>query len=154
MKLSILFFTSLIVPTLTLTHSSTLKKLELCSQTEEFGMGLTQKRCKACEGGVKPMTIKEEDDYLDQVSDWDINREEVHTIQRKFVFKNFKESLEFVNAVGVIAEEEGHHPDIAIFYNRVTLELYTHAIKGLSENDFILASKIDELIKKMQHLQG
>lgn len=67
-------------------------------------------------------------------------------IKREFVFKDFKESVNFVIKVAAIAEEEGHHPFIYIFYNKVTLELRTHAIDGLSENDFILAAKLDKII--------
>lgn len=87
----------------------------------------------------------EENRYLHDVNDWDIDREGIHKIKKKFSFKNFKESMEFVNDVAEIAENEGHHPDIYISWNKVKFVLYTHAIEGLSENDFIMASKIDDL---------
>lgn len=69
----------------------------------------------------------------------------VHTIEKRFKFKDFAEAMKFVNKAAEIAEEEGHHPDIKISWNRVTLQLTTHAIKGLSENDFIMAAKIDKI---------
>jgi 4a-hydroxytetrahydrobiopterin dehydratase len=72
-------------------------------------------------------------------------RDGTHKLRREFKFKNFKQSLAFVNKVSEIAESESHHPDIYIFYNIVKLELFTHAVGGLSENDFIMAAKIDEV---------
>lgn len=81
---------------------------------------------------------------MGEVSAWVLDRD-AKKISREFNFKDFKEAMHFVSHdVTDIAEEEGHHPDIYIFYNRVSLELYTHAIGGLSENDFILAAKIDD----------
>ena len=73
-------------------------------------------------------------------------KEENNSLYRKFQFKDFKEAMKFVNDVADIANHEGHHPDIYIFYNIVDLELFTHAVKGLSENDFIMAAKIDKLV--------
>ena len=81
-----------------------------------------------------------------QVKDWmllTING--INNLEKKFKFKDFVEAMKFVNKVAVLAEKEGHHPDITINWNRVTLQLSTHAIKGLSENDFIMAAKIDQL---------
>lgn len=74
---------------------------------------------------------------------WDVFENE--KIKKEFVFADFKEAIEFINKVADIAEEEGHHPDIHIFYNKVMIELWTHEIGGLSENDFILASKIEKI---------
>ncbi|MFW6141461.1 MAG: 4a-hydroxytetrahydrobiopterin dehydratase [Candidatus Saliniplasma sp.] len=108
-------------------------------------MKLSKKHCVPCEGGQSPMPEVEENRYLNDVNDWDIDREGIHKIKKKFSFKNFKESMEFVNGVAEIAENEGHHPDIYISWNKVKFVLYTHAIEGLSENDFIMASKIDDL---------
>ena len=68
-----------------------------------------------------------------------------HKLKKKFSFKNFKEAMDFVNAIAEIAEQECHHPDIYIVYNKVDIELYTHAVNGLSESDFIMAAKIDDL---------
>ncbi len=120
---------------------------------------LSDKKCVACEGGVSPLGKNEVKNYLSQIkSGWQVigNKK----ISKEFKFKDFsaeggsasggKESpfmqaMEFVNKVAVIAEEEGHHPDIYIFYNVVNIELWTHAISGLSENDFIVAAKVDKI---------
>jgi 4a-hydroxytetrahydrobiopterin dehydratase len=104
---------------------------------------LTQKHCKPCEGGTEPLKPDEYGAYLsNELSGWeDVNEKK---IEKDYKFKNFQEALDFVAKVGQIAEEEGHHPDIFLHnYNKVRLTLTTHAIKGLSENDFIVASKID-----------
>lgn len=103
---------------------------------------LTQKKCKPCEGGVAPLKKEELPPYLSQIENWEATDKEISKI---FEFKNFKEALEFVNKVGEIAEEQGHHPDIFLHsYKKVKISLSTHAIDGLSENDFIVAAKIDE----------
>lgn len=108
-------------------------------------MDLAKAKCVPCEGGVEPLKGKKIQEFLSQLkSDWLVV--DAKLIKREFKFKNFKESIEFVNKVAEIAEREGHHPDIHIFYNRVTIELWTHAIGGLFDNDFILAAKIEELI--------
>lgn len=91
------------------------------------------------------MLIEDEDRYIKEVPSWTLDLEGIHKIKKSFKFKDFNEAMRFVNEVARIAEEEGHHPNIYIFYNRVELELYTHAIKGLFENDFILAAKIDRI---------
>lgn len=105
---------------------------------------LTQKVCVACEGGVPPLQGQELQDYLEEVKDWELV--EGQKIKKKFEFKNFMEALAFVNKVGEIAEKEGHHPDIhLVSYKNVVIELWTHSIGGLSENDFIVAAKIDSL---------
>lgn len=104
---------------------------------------LTQKHCKPCEGGVEPLKPDEYGAYLrNNLSGWEDIEEK--KIVKDYKFKNFQEALDFIAKVGQIAEEEGHHPDIFLHnYNKVRLTLWTHAIKGLSENDFIIASKID-----------
>lgn len=80
-----------------------------------------------------------------QVKDWSLlTINGIHTIEKRFKFKDFTGAMKFVNKVAALAEQEGHHPDIIINWNKVTLQLSTHAIKGLSENDFIMAAKIDE----------
>jgi len=104
---------------------------------------LKHKKCKPCEGGVKPLLPDEYEAFLQtELSGWeDVYKKK---IEKEYKFKDFKEALAFVNHVGKLAEEEGHHPDIYLYnWNRVKLTLMTHAIGGLSENDFILASKID-----------
>ncbi|MCL5774304.1 MAG: 4a-hydroxytetrahydrobiopterin dehydratase [Firmicutes bacterium] len=109
-------------------------------------MGLLEKKCVPCEGGVPPFTIEEAEKYLSQVKEWNPGE---NFIEKEFKFKNFRQALEFVNKVGKIAESEAHHPDIFIHsYRKVKIILSTHAIKGLSENDFIIAAKIDQLIKQ------
>ncbi len=105
---------------------------------------LTKKKCVPCEGGVKPLSPDEYGSYLRSVlSGWaDVDAVK---IEKDYKFKNFQEALDFIAKVGQIAEEEGHHPDISLHnYKFVKLTLSTHAIGGLSENDFILAAKIDE----------
>lgn len=110
-------------------------------------MDLTKKHCVPCESGDPPLPDEKEDELIKEVSGWQLSRGEPHTISRQFKFKDFAEAMKFVNKVADIAEEEGHHPDIYIFYNKVKLDLYTHAVGGLSENDFILAAKIKEFVK-------
>lgn len=116
------------------------------SVTDIMGIGdLTKKVCKACEGYEKPMDLKEAEKYLQKVNGWKIG-DNGKSIIKEFEYKDFKEALEFVNKVGGIAEKEQHHPDINLYgYKKVKILLTTHAIKGLSENDFIVASKVDEL---------
>ena len=106
---------------------------------------LTQKKCTPCEGGTPPLPKKEADELLKQVSEWKIT-DSGKKITRTFTFANFVESVDFINKVKDIAEGEGHHPDLRLHsYKNVTVDLMTHAIKGLSENDFIVAAKIDAL---------
>jgi 4a-hydroxytetrahydrobiopterin dehydratase len=108
---------------------------------------LTQKVCRACEGHEKPLSLQEVSPFLEQVPNWDI-AQIGKAIERSLVFKDFKEAIAFVNKVAVLAESEGHHPDIYIFgYNQIRISLTTHSINGLSENDFIVATKIDKLLK-------
>jgi len=101
-----------------------------------------QKRCMPCEGGVKPFTPEEVKKHLLSLPGWNLS-EDGKAIRKEYKFKNFKEVIAFFNRIALIAEEENHHPDLKIGYSRVQVELSTHAIKGLSENDFILAAKLD-----------
>ena len=105
-------------------------------------MDLLNKKCVPCEGGVFPLTREEAEKYLAEVSGWTLD-EKTLKISKEYKFKDFIGAINFVDKISEIAEGEGHHPDIHIFYNKVLLELSTHAIGGLSENDFILAAKID-----------
>jgi len=105
---------------------------------------LSKKRCVPCEGGLAPVKGAELVDLVEQIGDRWIVVEE-HHLEAKFSFDDFMQGLEFTNRVGELAEDEGHHPDILLSYGRVEIKLWTHAIDGLSENDFILAAKIDEL---------
>ncbi|OGN07246.1 MAG: hypothetical protein A2940_00570 [Candidatus Wildermuthbacteria bacterium RIFCSPLOWO2_01_FULL_48_29] len=103
---------------------------------------LVGKKCVPCEGGIPPLEREKIQEYIKELdSGWEVR--EGKMVVRRFTFKTFREAIDFVNRVASLAEREGHHPDIIIRYNKVTLELSTHAIGGLSENDFILASKID-----------
>ncbi len=108
-------------------------------------MKLTQKKCVPCEGGVPFMSRDEAKKLLPQVKGWALLDEKPLKLQRQFKFKDFKEAMSFVNKVAALAEAEGHHPIFLINWNKVILTLWTHAIDGLSENDFILAAKIAEL---------
>jgi 4a-hydroxytetrahydrobiopterin dehydratase len=106
---------------------------------------LSKQKCVPCEGGTKPLTRQEFEVYIPQVADWQIVND--LSLVKEFTFKDFTEALNFVNKVGAIAQTEGHHPDINLHdYKKVTITTSTHAIGGLSVNDFILAVKIDELL--------
>lgn len=107
---------------------------------------LTAKHCVPCEGGTQPLSITEENAYASAVENWHIHREDTHLLEREFQLANFKKVLAFVNKIGELAESEGHHPNLYIHsYKKLKVTLYTHAIGGLSMNDFIMAAKIDEL---------
>jgi 4a-hydroxytetrahydrobiopterin dehydratase len=108
-------------------------------------MDLTQKHCVPCEGGTPPLSPAEVVKYHARIPGWKVldNRK----IIKGFTFKDFKEAMVFVNKVADIAEAESHHPDLHISYDKVRVELWTHAVAGLSENDFILAAKIDALLR-------
>ncbi|MDO8577516.1 MAG: 4a-hydroxytetrahydrobiopterin dehydratase [Candidatus Wildermuthbacteria bacterium] len=107
-------------------------------------MALTDQKCVPCEGGVQPFTAAQIQEYVVQLkTEWEVVA--FHKIKKQFKFKDFKDAIVFVNKIAEIAEKEGHHPDITINYNRVTIELSTHSIGGLSENDFILAAKIEQV---------
>lgn len=103
-------------------------------------MALNEQRCTPCEIGTRPMTPERARTLLRAIPQWSLKD---YAIERSFVFKDFKAAIAFVNRVADLAEEQQHHPDIYISYNKVRLELYTHKIGGLSQNDFILAAKID-----------
>jgi 4a-hydroxytetrahydrobiopterin dehydratase len=105
---------------------------------------LHEQHCVPCEGGVLALRREEAFTLAAEASGWDL-AEDAKSISRQFVFKDFKEALAFINRVGELAESENHHPDIHCWWNKVKLELSTHAIGGLSNNDFILASKINRL---------
>ena len=106
-------------------------------------MTLIEKKCLPCEGGTPSLAKPETEILIKEIPLWSLR--DGHLF-RSFKFRNFKEAMVFVNSLANLAEEEGHHPDICIHYNRVEVELWTHAIKGLSENDFIIAAKADRLI--------
>src|SRR5437660_9984794 len=105
---------------------------------------LAEKTCVPCRGGVSAIKGKELSDLHKQVPDWQVVNE--HHLMRKFTFPDFRRALDFVNRVGEIAEQQGHHPDILLAWGRVEITLWTHKIDGLTESDFIIAAKIDELV--------
>src|ERR1035437_7793741 len=105
---------------------------------------LSNRRCVPCEGGTKPLDHEESEALLHEINGWKLLNDSA--IEKTFEFKNFGDAIVFVNKVGEIAEKEGHHPDINLQnWRYVTLHLSTHAIDGLSDNDFILAAKIDNI---------
>lgn len=107
---------------------------------------LTKRKCEACRAGAPQVTDEEILKYKPNIPDWSISEAEgIKRLARAFKFRNFREALSFTNKVGVIAEEEGHHPVIVTEWGRVTVTWWTHAIKGLHINDFIMASKTDAL---------
>ncbi len=108
---------------------------------------LLHRQCVPCEGGEPPATAEEIQRLLKNVRDWTVvDVDGVKRLTRTFMFKNFVGSVDFVNRLKDVAEAEGHHPDLHISWNKVRVENWTHAIKGLHQNDFILAAKIDALI--------
>ena len=105
-------------------------------------MSLSTKQCVPCRGGIPPLDRTQAEQYLKEVPGWELP--DAAHIKRHFKFKNFLEALAFVNCVGELAEQEGHHPDITFGWGYCDVTLYTHKIKGLHENDFIMAAKINE----------
>lgn len=105
-------------------------------------MKLTDKKCVPCEGGVPRLTPKQTSDLLARVDGWEAREEKIH---KTWTFFDFAAAMDFVNAMAEVAEDEGHHPDFSVHFNRVDVTIWTHAIDGLSENDFILAAKIDAI---------
>jgi 4a-hydroxytetrahydrobiopterin dehydratase len=102
------------------------------------------KRCLACEAGVKPFNKEDVIQYLKKVKNWDVNAD-FTMISQRFTFKGFYKTMGFVNAIAWMAQQENHHPDLEVGYNYCVVKYTTHAIQGLSENDFICAAKVDEL---------
>lgn len=111
---------------------------------------LSAKHCKVCEGGVAPLSREEAEQMLKKLKKgWELDPDAIE-IECTFAFKNFYHTMAFVNAVAYVANIENHHPDLEVSYNRCVVRYSTHAIKGLSENDFICAAKVDELIEMYQ----
>jgi 4a-hydroxytetrahydrobiopterin dehydratase len=105
---------------------------------------LAHKKCTPCEGGVEPLTKAEAKKHLEKLDDWSL-ADDARIITKGFEFENYEETLNFVNRVAEIAEENGHHPDIFFGYGYAEILIHTHKINGLHENDFILAAKIDNI---------
>ena len=107
---------------------------------------LSQRKCVPCEGGVPPLGRAEVEKLAAAVPEWKV--EEGKRLRRKLEFDDFVTLMDFVNDMATMAEEQGHHPDFSVSYDKLEVKLTTHAIKGLSENDFILAARIDELLDR------
>lgn len=107
---------------------------------------LADKFCAPCRGGTPPLNGKELRQFHDQVSNWKVVNE--HHLQREFRFPDFKQALDFVNRVGAVAEEQGHHPDILLSWGKAEITLWTHKVDGLTESDFIMAAKIERLSER------
>ncbi|MFN2453196.1 MAG: 4a-hydroxytetrahydrobiopterin dehydratase [Pyrinomonadaceae bacterium] len=104
---------------------------------------LKERNCVPCRGGVPPLKGVEIKEFAGQLKSWDVIEE--HHLRKIYAFENFRDALEFVNRVGALAEEQGHHPDICFGWGRAEVTIWTHKIDGLTESDFILAAKIDDL---------
>jgi 4a-hydroxytetrahydrobiopterin dehydratase len=121
-------------------HTRQIGEITMTTRSE-----LTAKRCAPCEGGVPALTAQQVQEHLTAVPDWKLTADGKR-IRREWQVKNFMAGLEFFRHIGQVAEEEDHHPDLHLVgYRNVTIEIWTHAIGGLSENDFILAAKIDQV---------
>ena len=109
---------------------------------------LSKKKCIPCEGNIPAFDYAEIHKYLKKVDGWNVNKNEndSYFLIKDFKFKDFKESQKFVNKVGDLSEIENHHPDIFFGWGYAKVKIFTHAINGLAESDFILASKIDKII--------
>jgi 4a-hydroxytetrahydrobiopterin dehydratase len=108
-----------------------------------MSQALADKKCVPCRGGVPPLKGGELEKLHRDVPKWKVEKE--HHIHREYGFPDFKQALDFVNRVGAVAEEQGHHPDIFLAWGKVGVTLWTHKIDGLTESDFIMAAKIDRL---------
>ncbi len=107
---------------------------------------LSQKSCKACQGQIEPLDFAKMDELRSQVPAWEYGPDR-HNISRTFKFHDFATALNFVNQIGRLAEQEGHHPDIYLAWGKVRVDLWTHKVGGISESDFIMACKIDDLLR-------
>ena len=108
---------------------------------------LSEKKCIPCEGGIPAFDISEIHKYLKKIDGWNVKSDEEKSffLIKEFKFKNFLESQEFINKVGILSEKESHHPDMSFGWGYAKIKIFTHAIKGLAESDFILAAKIDKI---------
>ena len=113
----------------------------------KFMSDLSKKKCVPCEGNIPAFNLNEIHKYLKKVDGWNVenNQEQNFYLTKNFTFKNFKDSQAFVNKIGDLAELENHHPDIKFGWGYCDVKIFTHAIKGLAESDFILAAKIDKI---------
>jgi len=112
----------------------------------ETTITLAARHCRPCKGGVPPLKGEALSALASQLPDWKVLAE--HHIAKTFPFPDYQRGLDFVNRVGALAEAEGHHPDLYLTWGKVEVKTYTHKINGLTENDFILAAKIDQEFQK------
>lgn len=105
---------------------------------------LTKRSCAPCRGGVPALTLLEREPLLAQLPDWEVVGD--HHLVRDYSFDNFALALEFTNRAGAVAEEQGHHPEITVGWGHAQVKIWTHAINGLTESDFVLAAKIDQIV--------
>lgn len=111
---------------------------------QQTQQALSERKCSACKGDLKPLSKEEIQDYLKELKGWEFAG---GVIRKSFKFSNYYETVSFVNAIAWVAHREDHHPDIAFGYKECVVSLKTHAIKGISENDFIVAAKTDALME-------
>ena len=107
-------------------------------------MDLNTQKCKPCSGDTIKFNQEQISEYIKKINSWSVNDQQ-EMIFKKFKFKNFRSTMQFINKIALIAEQEGHHPDVSFGYGYCLVMIHTHAIKGLSTNDFILANKIDSI---------
>ncbi len=110
---------------------------------------LAHRTCVPCRGGVPPLTPGEREPLLAQLDGWEVVNG--HHLAKGYRFPDFAAALAFVNRIGEVAEEQGHHPDLALSWGHVGVEIWTHKIDGLTESDFILAAKFDEARRRMEN---
>lgn len=108
-------------------------------------MNLSEKNCVPCQGGIPPLAVAEAERLLAQTPGWSLIRDSTR-LEKRFTFENFAAALSFVNRVGEIAEQEGHHPDISFGWGYAKVVYFTHKIGGLHENDFVMAAKTNHLV--------
>ena len=111
--------------------------------TNDDSCDLASRECVPCRGGVPPLTPEERATLLERLDGWEVVDE--HHLGKNYSFADFREALAFVNRVGEVAESNGHHPDLELGWGRVRIEIFTHKIDGLTESDFILAAKCDQV---------
>jgi 4a-hydroxytetrahydrobiopterin dehydratase len=136
---SMAWFAELTTP---LSQLPALGRRQLTRGASNMTEALASKTCTPCRGGIPPLTREQAELFHAQAPDWQL-AEEAHRIERSFRFRNFREALTFVQEIGELAEAEGHHPNISFGWGNATVSLQTKKIKGLHENDFIMATKID-----------
>lgn len=104
---------------------------------------LASRTCIPCRGGIRPLTAEQIAPLLSQLTGWNVAAN--HHLEKSYLFPDFARALAFVNRIGAIAEEQGHHPDLGLSWGRVDVKIHTHKIDGLTESDFVLAAKIDSM---------